>query len=211
MTIPYEKQFVKSDGRRLNRSGPRDMQARAADSGYYTQDSSLIELLTNQITGLRAEILTIQSRGGDKAPTGFFSPEQVDEEIRKAVEAAVAEMAISFKGIGNKDAELKNKISKLEAELGDVAELKKQIAVLEQEVVGKQELVDTLRTRTAIVEGEVIDPDRPQIEQVFVDPLEKNAGEGMKPSISIETIVKEDIVDDKVNKLKDLLGKLPAK
>lgn len=240
MAIPYKKQFVKSDGRRLNRSGPRDMQARTAGGSYTPDSSNLVGLLTNQITELRAEILTMKSRSGETAPAGFFSPEQVDGEIRKAVEAAVAEMAISFKGAGadlaplvdeykiqvselqksndnliklhtaivNENAELKTKISKLETE-PDVVELKKQIAVLEQEIEGKQELIETLRTRPGIIEGEVIDPDRPKMEQIFVDPLEKDAGEGMKSSINVDTVVKDDAVDDKVNKLKDLLGKLP--
>ena len=246
MGIPYKKQFVKSDGRRLNRSGPRDMQARTTDSGY-TPDVSIIELLTNQLTELKAEILAMKSRSGDAAPAGFFSPEQVDAEIRKAVESAVAEAAISFKGVsgqnvdmaplvkeyktqilelqrGNdnltklhaaitkENAEVKDKINKLESEHEDVTELKKQIAVLEQEIEGKQELIETLKTRPVILESEIFtDPDRPQMEQVFVDPLEEGAGEGMKASINIETVTKDEEVDDKVNKLKDLLGQLPKK
>jgi predicted nuclease with TOPRIM domain len=245
-TIPYSKQFVKSDGRRLNRSGPRDMQARTSGS-YTTPDTSIVELLTNQLTELRAEVLAMKSRSGDDAPAGFFSPEQVDAEITKAVEAAIVEAAISFKGGASKNADLaplvseykkqvlelqrgndnltklhatitkensdiKSKISKLNEELVDVNDLRKQIAVLEQEVVGKQELIETLKSRPAILEGEVFtDPDRPQLEQVFVDPLEKDAGKGMKASISIETVVKDEEVGDKVDKLKGLLGKLPNK
>jgi hypothetical protein len=212
MVIPYKKQYVKSDGRKLNRSGPRDMQARTA--GSYTPDTDIVGLLTNQLTELKAEILAMKSRSGEAVPAGFFSPEQVDDEIRKAVESAVAEAAVSFKGAAGKNSVLamKEKIAKLEAELGDVAELKKQIAVLEQELEGKRELIETLKTRPAIINGEIItDPDRPQMEQVFIDPLEKNAGEGMKASIQVETIVKDEEVGEKVNKLKDLLGKLPNK
>ncbi len=244
MAIPYKKQYVKSDGRKLNRSGPRDMQARTGGS---STDIDVVSLLTNQLTELKAEILAMKSRSGDAAPTGFFSPEQVDEEIRKAVESAVAEAAISFKGMGTKNSDmvplvqeykkqivelqrgndnltklhasitkesgnLKEQIAKLEAEMVDVAELKKQIAVLEQELIGKEEMVEMLKTRPAIIEGEIFaDPDRPQMEQVFVDPLEEDAGKGMKASIQIETVVKDEEVGDKVNKLKDLLGKLPKK
>jgi len=238
--IPYKKQFVKPDGRKLNRSGPRDMQARVTNAGGGT-DPALVEVLTNQITELKAEILAMKSRSGDNAPPGFFSPEQVDEEIRKAVKEAVSETTISMKGRGGNEeltelvkeykkqivelqrgkddltrlhaaitkenSELKNKCQKLEAELGDVSELKKQLAVLEQELAGKAEMIEILRTRPAIMNGEVIDPDRPQMEQVFVDPLEKDAGEGMKSSINIETVTKDDDVEDKVDKLRDLLGK----
>jgi len=244
MAIPYKKQFVKADGRKLNRSGPRDMQARAA--GGDGVNSEMIGLLTNQITELKAEILAMKSKSGDAPPLGFFSPEQVDEEIRRAVESAVAEAAVSFKGqpknpdlaplvqeyksqilelqkgndnltrlhstITKENTDMKTKMAKLEAELGDVVDLKKQIAVLEQEVAGKEELIDTLKSRPAIIGGEVItDPDRPQMEQVFVDPLEDDAGEGMKSTINIETITKDEEVNDKVDKLRGLLGKLPTK
>jgi len=245
MAIPYKKQFVKSDGRRLNRSGPRDMQSRVETTGYLP-DVTLTELLTNQVTELKAEMIALKSRSGDDTPAGFFSPEQVDEEIRKAVEAAVAEAAISFKGMPAKNSDLaplvkeykvqivelqkgndnltrlhaaiakensvlKEEISKLRSELGDTVELKKHIAVLEQEVEGKQELIETLKTRPAIINNEIIDPERPQMEQVFVDPLEDNAADGMKASIQIETIVKEEKIGGKIDKLKGLLGKLPTK
>jgi len=49
------------------------------------------------------------------------------------------------------------------------------------------------------------------MEQVFVDPLEDDAGEGMKSTINIETITKDEEVNDKVDKLRGLLGKLPTK
>ena len=244
MVIQYNKQFVKSDGRKLNRTGPRDMQARAAGGGGV--DTEMVQFLTNQITELRAEILAMKSRSGDAPPLGFFSPEQVDEEIRKAVEAAISEAAISFKGqtknadlaplvqeyksqilelqrgndnltklhatIAKENTTLKENIAKVESGLEDVGELNKQIAVLEQELKGKEELVETLKSRPAIMNGEVIiDPERPQMEQVFVDPLEEDAGEGMKSSIKIETIIKEDEVESKVDKLRDLLGQLPKK
>lgn len=242
MGIPYKKQYVKSDGRKLTRSGPRDMQARVAGTGY-NPDNELVALLTNQIAELKAEMIALKSKTADDAPQGFFTPEQVDEEIRKAVEAAISEAAISFKGqkqdsdlielvkeykrqivelqkgndnltrlhanITKENTDLKTKISKLESENSDAAELKKQIAVLEQELSGKQELIETLKSSPAIVGNEIIDPDRPQMEQVFIDPLEENAGEGLKSSIQIETVVKDDEVDGKVNKLKDLLGKSP--
>jgi len=246
MAIPYKKQFVKSDGRKLNRSGPRDMQSRVDVSGGST-DTALVGLLTTQLAELKSEILAMKSRSGDAPPAGFFSPEQVDEEIRKAVQQAVAEAAISLKagdgqnsnmaelvkeyktqivglqegndnlsrlhnGMTKESTALKEKISALEVELVDVAELKKQIAVLEQELTGKDEVIEILKSRPAIYDGEVItDPDRPQMEQVFVDPLEEDSGKGLKSSISIETITKDEEVTGRVDKLRGLLGKLPKK
>jgi hypothetical protein len=241
MAIPYNKQFVKSDGRKLNRSGPRDMQTRAS-TGASTTDIQLVELLTTQISELKAEMMAIKSRSGDTTPTGFFSPEQMDDEIRKAVEQAVSEAAISFKGqtknsdlaplvkeyktqilelqrgndnltklhatIAKENTDLKTELDKLKSEAGDVSELKKQIAVLEQEVVGKEELIENLKSRPAIIGNEVVetDPNRPQMEQIFIDPLEDDAGEGLTSNINVETITKEDEVDSKVDKLRNLLG-----
>jgi chromosome segregation ATPase len=248
MTIPYKKQFVKSDGRKLTRSGPRDMQARGSEGGG--TDPALIDLLTNQITDLKAEMRSIRSRSGDAAPAGFFSAEQVDEEIRRAVESAVAETAVSLKaGMNQKDSdllplikeyksqilelqkgndnltrlhatitkensEIKARLQKLNAEMGDVNELKQSIAVLEQELAGKEETIEILKSRPAITNDgpiEHIDPDRPQMEQVFVDPLEEDASDGMESNITIETIVKDEEVDGKVDKLRDLLGSLPKR
>jgi len=247
MTIPYKKQFVKSDGRKLNRSGPRDMQSRVDVSGGSTTDVELVKLLTDQISELKAEVLAMRSRSGDAPPAGFFSPEQVDEEIRKAVQQAVAEAAISLKagngqnsnmaelvkeyktqivglqegndnlsrlhnGMTKESTALKEKINALEVEIRDATELKKQIAVLEQELAGKNDVIEILKSRPAIYDGEVItDPDRPQMEQVFVDPLEEDSGKGLKSSINIETVTKDEEVLGRVDKLRGLLGKLPKK
>jgi len=246
MGIPYKKQFVKSDGRKLTRSGPRDMQARVSGGGN-TPDESLVSILTDQIAELKAEMIALRSRSGDSTPAGFFSPEQVDDEIRRAVESAVAEAAIALKTGPNQDSDLlplvkeyksqilalqkgnddltrlhavivkenstvKENIKKLEAELVDVIELRKQIAVLEQDLAGKKETIEILKSQPAIVGNEIVtDPDRPQMEQLFVDPLDKDSGKGMKPSISIETVTNDDGVNDKVDKLRGLLGKLPKK
>lgn len=246
MAIPYKKQYVKSDGRKLDRSGPRDMQSRVSGHGY-TQTENDTSSLVNQLIELKAEIIALKSKSGDEAPAGFFSAEQVDNEIRKAVELAVIEASSSLGkiksqatdltplvkeyktrivelqqgndnltklqgGIIKENTNLKEEIDKLKQEFVDVVELKKQIAVLEQELSGKEELIETLKTRPAIVGDEIIDPERPQMEQLFVDPLEDDADEGMKSSITVDTVVKDDgEVDNKVDKLRDLLGKLPTK
>jgi uncharacterized small protein (DUF1192 family) len=221
------------------------MQARVMSGGG--TDPELIALLTNQITELKAEVLAMKSRSGDAAPPGFFSPEQVDEEIRKAVEAAVSEAALSFKGqtqnsdlaplvkeyksqilelqrgndnltklhasITKENAVLKKELDQLKSEAGDVTELNQKIAVLEQELKGKEELIMMMKSSPAIMGDSIVetDPNRPQMEQVFIDPLEKDAGAGLKSSIKIETVTKDDSeVNNKVDKLRDLLGsKLP--
>jgi hypothetical protein len=49
------------------------------------------------------------------------------------------------------------------------------------------------------------------MEQVFVDPLEEDSGKGLKSSINIETVTKDEEVLGRVDKLRGLLGKLPKK
>ena len=70
-----------------------------------------------------------------------------------------------------------------------------------------------MKTRPAIIGNEIVqpeDPDRPKMEQIFVDPLEDNAGDGMKSNITAREItrdVDEPAHNEQVNKLKSLLGK----
>jgi DNA repair exonuclease SbcCD ATPase subunit len=241
MGIPYKKDYIKSDGRQLLRGGPRDMQARLNSKGY--ADSEIIDLLKAQIDDLRYELRNKHPQ--QAVPEGYFTPEQVDAEIRKAVEQAVSEAALSFKSGGQKtdplvreyktqivelqqgndnlqrlkanlvdeNTMLKDQLKKVKEELDQAAELKTKLAILEQQLADKDEMINLLKSRPAILnttEVENRDPKRPQMEQVFVDPLEKDSGDGLKSTIRIEEIKSEGEVDDKVKKLKDLLGnKLP--
>jgi hypothetical protein len=241
MAINYPKQYVKSDGRKLVSSGPRDMQRK--QQVMSSVDSAHIEQLYKQIEDLKLELRRQQKTDGKSE--GLYTAEEVDEEIRKAVKQAVAEAAIEFKKnknllnqdvepvlqkykmqivelqksnddltkmhrvVSSQNTDLKKKIDQLNGDLKSADDLKKQIAVLEQVIQGKEELIETLKSRPAIVDGEIItEPDRPQMENIFVDPLEKDAGEGMKDSINIEDVTPDDQenIDNKVDKLKDLLG-----
>ena len=184
--INYPKEFIKPDGRKLRSGGPRDLQRRQE----VIQNKEIdIDELEKQFDKLKNELKKPQ-----RQPEGFFSPEQVDEEIRKAVEQAITEITQSDSS-------------------EEVNELKKEIAVLKQNLTGKKELIETLKHRTSTFVVEDVEPDRPKMEQQFIDPLEKDAGKGLKSHIDItdvSTIETEDM-SEKVNKLKGLLGKLPKK
>ena len=238
----YPKEYIKADGRKLIGGGPRDLQRR--QQTVFMPDTSYIEDLKKQIDDLRSELKKNQNLN---KPEGYFSAEEVDEEIRKAVAQAVAESALEFKknkALANQTVEplvqkykvqivelqknnddlkrlhatmagqnknLEEKISRLRSELKDVEELKREIAILEQKLVGKEEVITALKSRPAIVDDEIIEPGRPQIEKVFIDPLEKDAGDGLESHIDIKEITKEEKVDERVNKLRDLIGnKLPG-
>lgn len=251
MPIPYRKEYVKSDGRRLAAGGPRDLQRRQmVGDAQPAIDPELITILKEQIVELKEELRSVRA---SNIPEGYFSPEEVDEEIRKAVEAAVKETIMSMKRnsqninqnleprlqeykkqiltlqkqnddfktshkeLVEQNSELQGKVNRLESELQIIEEYKNKVLLLEQTIKGKDELIDTLKSRPIVVKGSAEmeeDPEatkRPQMEQKFIDPLDKNAGEGLKPNIKIDSLAKDDKVDEKVNKLKNLLGGLPKR
>ena len=121
------------------------------------------------------------------------------------------------KVISNENTDLKDKLAKFEQSTAKISELQQKIAILEQELAGKEEVIDTLKSRPAIINGEIMmeeDPDRPKMEQVFIDPLEKGAEDGLKSNITNREItrdVDDGEVGDQVNKLKDILGVLPKR
>ena len=67
----------------------------------------------------------------------------------------------------------------------------------------------------AAARGEVVsEPDRPKMEEVFVDPLEEGAGGGIdSTNVKIEdvSISDKELMQAKVDKLKNIMGKLPMK
>lgn len=239
MGIPYRKEWVKPDGRRLTGGGPRDQQRRTQSlEASRAADEELIEFLKEQIQELRNELRSVKS-DASAVPPGYFSPEQVDKEIQKAVEEAVKETMVSMKHgsadvnqklsaavdsykkqifeLQKKNDELTLSQKPLRSEISElrtkINEYEKQIALLEQKVESKDELIEALKSRT-VVSGseEEIETKRPQMERHFVDPLEEGAGKGLKQHIHVKHVKSDKKVDDKVDKLKGLLGsKLPKK
>ena len=264
----YDKEIVKTDGRILRAGGPRDLQRRQQQAALSFDQRELVLELRKTIEGMHDELA--------KKPTveGAFSAEEVDEEIRKAVEQAVKEVKGSSKktvdnlqkevgGFKKKEENLLDKIENLnnthKKELQDTTQIEadKYTRVIEQIDEGykrtivhleeslklseeksqiKNDAIDILKSNIetlkdgglgtdefrkieqillAMAEGkEVIDPDRPKIEDVFIDPLDEKAGEGLRPHIVVDEDITEDAgekVDDQVDKLKKLMKGLPNK
>ena len=82
VVMKYNKEFTKPDGRKLVTGGPRDLQRKQKEIDR--QQSELITYLQEEIRRLNKELATSGS--------GEYTGEQVDEEIRKAVSAAVVEV-----------------------------------------------------------------------------------------------------------------------
>ncbi len=86
MVMKYDKEFQKPDGRKLTTGGPRDLQRKQRMQDR--QQSELIVYLQEEIRRLNKELAT--------ADSGEYTGEQVDEEIRKAVSAALMEVKDSY-------------------------------------------------------------------------------------------------------------------
>lgn len=204
----YKKEHVKPDGRRLISGGPRDSQKRLEK----------IDQPTAAIQELKKEIKRLSDELRDRPVIGGFTGEQMDEEIRKVVSESIKDIKeTTSKEIKELKSKLKKSkeneellLKKLEA--AEKARNDDITSLLREQV----EKLENLNVPAAYKSKEaVIDPDRPQIETTFIDPLEICAGEGLEPHIDVKikdvsSDEKEDMYD-KVDKLKQLLGGLPNK
>ncbi len=232
MGIRYNKEFVPKD-RRIVTSGPRDRQLKHAMemAGSPQNNSGLVHELRSQIEKLNKQL-------EDKPKfTEGYTAEQVDEEIIKAIKVETANMKVKQEVEVNA---LQNQIENIHKEIEVSKEMyKKEVSSLKAIIKSKEEMIQQLKegqsvgsnnqltellaeaTRkiedmTAQISmhhtGEMPDSDRPKMETVFVDPIEKESK--VEKHFDIEDIsTKEKAqMEDKVNKLKNLMGnKLPGK
>ncbi len=211
MAIPYRKEIVKPDGRKLIAGGPRDQQRRVQEGSDQTV---AVEMLRSEIENLRKNMVVGK---------GEFTGEQVDDEIRKAVTDAIENQKKKSAGeIGKLTKTLEertNKINELNGELGILKEkivsltttINERDVSLEREIDRSKLLLQQLTTYGVSDDDLVFEIDRPQIEPTFIDPLEKTAGERLVPHIKVDDIKsneKEDM-QSKVDKLRGIMGKLP--
>lgn len=158
------------------------------------------------------------------AKESVFDKNKFDTELNKQLVKKVKEIEALA---GAEIEELEDKVEKLREDVAakerfaekaskTINELDKKIHKLESELEAKESIIKTkdeaielLKIRS-IPEGEVFvdDPDRPEMEMVFVDPDEKDK-EKLETHINIKEDVKKEALGDKVNKLKSLIGGLP--
>lgn len=211
MAIPYRKEITKSDGRKLVAGGPRDQQRRVQEE----KDQTVM------INALRDEIKNLRS---NTAVNGAeFTGEQVDDAIRKAVtETLINERknsSIEIEELRKALEEKTNKFNELNGEVGIFREkvisltikVKERDESIAREIERSTMLLQQLTTYGTSDDGLVIETDRPKMEPTFIDPLKKDAGEKLVPHIQVDDIKneKKEKMESKVNKLRDLMGKLP--
>ena len=200
--IPKDRPFPFRSG-----GGPRDQQRRLQSikqDDVTGVNEAVVGELRNQIAQLTQELVKKSKTEAE------FTAEEVDEEIRKAVSSAIIETKNEFKNkinkLTNRNVELEKETAVLKASLqskdtGDTAALTKKIEELTMAIAASKELEI------------VVDPDRPVMEEVFIDPLSKDSGKNLESHVDIEdSTSKEKVnVDAQVDKLKSLLGNLPGK
>jgi len=127
------------------------------------------------------------------------------EEIKIKLKEAEGRLKLADEKIEAKDEIIE--VLKKENEGGgtDTTELQKIIEAQNKKI---EDL-----TMAVVAGGDVViedDPDRPQIEDVFVDPLEDGSSEGLVSHIEVEDVSpeKKEDMKEKVSKLKEIMGGL---
>lgn len=214
MAITYNKQVITKD-RRVMTSGPRDRQIKQQLANQPGGDNSgLVEELRNQIAELKLQL--------KDTPQGGYTADQVNEEIEKAIKAETAELRAKLEIKEHSARSLNTEISRLEAELVEkketIKELRSQKPVTDNNVTAllaeATKKIEALSMQVLSSTGQeaIVDPDRPQMETVFVDPIERDSNVEKHFDVEKEDKTnKKDEMAGKVDKLKNLLGKLPSK
>jgi hypothetical protein len=227
MGITYNKQYTAKD-RRIVTHGPADRQRAQAAGGA---DPALVNELMSQVKLLQEQLAS------KPAPEGMYTPEQVDEEIIKAIKSETADLRakneVAMNNLGNEITGLKEKAEAL------VGAHKKELASQKDIIKNKEEMIQQLRDNkdaggisedklTALLAEATkkiedmamtsqglsqadVDPNRPKMEAVFVDPIEVEEKRESHIKVEDVTVDKREQMAAKVDKLKGLMGKLPTK
>jgi len=198
MGLTYNKEFKPKD-RRIMPTGPRDRQIKQIAQVSNSDQSLLIEELRTQINKLQEQL----EKKSD-ANVGYTS-EQVDEEIIKAVKFETLSLRTQHEIEKNK---LQNKIESLEETLQQFKNNQNNNNSLTEERI--LSIISEATKNTSLNSDLSMSGGRPQMETVFVDPIEKETN--LEKHFEVEETSTDSKIqlDDKVNKLKELLGKLPA-
>lgn len=216
MGITYNKEFIKKNGRRLSGSSPRDLQKKQAQQSNVYE--GVIKDLKDEISNLREEL-----QNDSNKKTGMFTAEQVDEDINKTVSGVVEELTIKHKDeLEKKETECKNLIGVKNELLNDLKDqnkfLTKELCKIKE--TDNSEVLNRLTTllsevtkntnQVSVNKNALKNMERPKIQSVFIDPLETDAGAGLESHIDVEevSVVQKENTQDKVDKLKNLLGSL---
>lgn len=195
MSIKYHKPFKEGRALGLGR-GPRDLQRdKILRPTVSVDNTDLVEELRAQINLLREELQNQKVQKG-------YSAEEFDVELIKTTKQIIID-------VENKSKDKLNKLKKI------ITDYESKIEILNNKLISAEEIIKTKDDSIAVLKTNVnaiesTDPDRPQMEEAFVDPLEKGIDQNLELHIKIKEDIQGDTkVDAKVDKLKSLLGKSP--
>lgn len=196
MGIPYNK----TKDRRIITTGPRDHQLRHSLGLVKSDQSSLIEELRSQIKVLTDRL--------EQKPV--FTNEQVNNEISNAIKEETAFLKEKF---ASEISLLKEEIVNLKRIIDNKNKFIEELISGESNTMNKlssklAELVNTGNHVSTYCES----VDRPAMNTVFVDPIDKAIEVETHIDIKeISSTVKKKDLDEKTKKLRNILGKLPDK
>jgi hypothetical protein len=225
MGITYNKKFTSKKDRKVLTNGPADRQRKQAAAASGNLDPSLVDVLREQISSLQAQL----EEKNIQPSKGFYTEDQVNDEIIKAIKAETSDLQAELKVLKSKNKDLNDTIKALqknhEKEIINLKELIKDKDILIKDLKDNKnsgisedklaELISNATKNITISSNNVIDnqePDRPKMETTFIDPT-TNEEKEVEKYFDIEdiSISKKEDMHSKVNKLKNLLGKMPSK
>jgi len=214
--VIYNKEYIKQDGRKLVANGPRDHQRRAAT---YQQE----------IMMLKEQLLVVQSQpqpqlSSSNTSVHSMTQEQIDDIVNRTAEDVYIEVENKY---SEKVLNLQNdNVSKQK----DIDALREEIKRLNSKLDAKDDMIINLTTKiseissrpvTVVSSGVIGNPEipkgtisfRPTMDKVYIDPSKKGAEDEMTSHVKIKEVKSEggDNLGSSVNKLKNLMGKLPKK
>jgi len=205
--MQYKKEYIKPDGRKLTGSGPRDLQKRQQQINNIDQN--------NIIKELKKEINRLSKELREQQPVKGYSGEEMDNKIRSTVIEAVKDLKEEIKNYRKQEKQFIIDLERRDKELEEIKEKhNKEIKNLLKKHSEKLEELTISIIKSGVQKQEVEDyykDDRPKIEAVFIDPLEKNDGETLEPFLDTKdvSIDEQENMFNKIDKLKGILGKLP--
>ena len=183
----YDKnKVVKRDGRQLFSGGPRDQQRRMVEDEFkdiMSDQSEVIGMLQREINDLKTEL------SNQPKSRGEYTAEDLDEEINRELTKVIKEM----------DNKYQNEVSNLKRELAAKEDLLKE----------KDARIAELKQMPRTIVDPIVEEkyERPKFEEVFIDPLEKNAGSQLESHIKVREDSNKSDMSNKSDKLKKLFGK----
>ena len=235
MGIKYDKEIVKKD-RIVTTRGPRDLQARSPYAQDSNQ-SELVSLLRSEIERL-TKILADRTLDSNTI-TGYTDEQVNEEIVKAVTsetarlkleyERVVKDIQMGQVHIENENKRLidekqhlSNTIESLKSELLNrdttIDSLKKdfqtsqdnKLTILLSEATKKiEEMSSSISNLQTSEQAYAKSSTRPQMETVFVDPIDKESKVEKHFEIEDVTISQKEEMGSKVSKLKSLLGKLP--